>query len=303
MSKSLRQRTSRTEIHSRVTAQIVTQLEQGVRPWIKPWNSSNTAGRITRPLRHNGQPYNGINVLMLWSAAEAHGFSAPFWLTFQQALELGGHVRKGERGSPVIYAATFTKPGQTPDGGETPQEISFLKEYTVFNAEQCCGLPHHFQAQAAPPVDHIRRIEHAEAFFRHTGADIRIGGNQAFYALVSDHIQMPPLETFRDSEAHAATLGHEMTHWTRSPTRLQRNFYRQRWGDAGYAMEELVAELGSAFLCADLAITPEVRDDHASYIDSWLQVLKNDQQAVFSAASHASKAVEYLHALQPQAET
>jgi antirestriction protein ArdC len=115
-----------------------------------------------------------------------------------------------------------------------------------------------------------------------------------------DYVRMPPFETFRDAESHAATLAHELTHWTRHPLRLNREFGRKRWGDQGYAMEELVAELGAAFLCADLAITPEVRDDHASYIESWLKVLKDDKRAVFTAASHASKAVEFLHGLQPQ---
>lgn len=119
-------------------------------------------------------------------------------------------------------------------------------------------------------------------------------------ALESDYVRMPPFETFRDAESHAATLAHELTHWTRHPSRLNRDFGRKKFADEGYAMEELVAELGSAFLCADLQITPEVREDHASYIESWLKVLKEDKRAVFSAASHASKAVDFLHGLQPQ---
>jgi antirestriction protein ArdC len=292
--------TTRVDVYTRVTSHIVDELERGVRPWFKPWNAENAAGRITRPLRHNAQPYNGINILMLWASAEMQGYSCPFWLTFQQAKELGGHVKKGEHGSPVVYASTFKKKEQAEDGKETEEEIPFLKEYTVFNAEQCEGLPKHFYALAEPPKETLERIERAETFFRCTKADIRTGGNRAYYAIGEDYVQMPPFETFRDAESHAATLAHELTHWTRHASRLARDFGRKSWGDEGYAMEELVAELGSAFLCADLAITPEVRDDHASYIDNWLKVLKADKRAVFTAASHASKAAEYLHGLQPQ---
>jgi antirestriction protein ArdC len=147
----------------------------------------------------------------------------------------------------------------------------------------------------------LERIEHAEAFFAHIKAEIRTGGNRAYYAMEPDYVQMPPFETFRDAESHAATLAHELTHWTRHPSRLNREFGRKKWGDEGYAMEELVAELASAFICADLAITPEVREDHAAYIANWLTVLKDDKRAVFTAASHASKAVDFLHGLQPQA--
>jgi antirestriction protein ArdC len=251
-------------------------------------------------LRHNGQAYKGINILMLWASAELQGFLSPFWLTFQQAKELGGFVRKGEHGSPVVYASTFKKKEQGDDGQETEEEIPFLKEYTVFCAEQCEGLPQHFYATVEAPKETLQRIERAETFFANTKADIRTGGNRAYYAIDADYVRMPPFETFRDAESHAGTLAHELTHWTRHPSRLDRDFGRKRWGDEGYAMEELVAELGSAFLCADLQITPEVREDHASYIDSWLKVLKEDKRAVFSAASHASKAVDFLHSLQPQ---
>ena len=221
-------------------------------------------------------------------------------MTFQQAKELGGFVKKGEHGSPVVYASTFKKKEQAETGEEIEAEIPFLKEYTVFNASQCEGLPEQYYALAEPKEAIPERIERADQFFANTKADIRTGGNRAFYAIGSDHVQMPPFETFRDAESHAATLAHELTHWTRHESRLNRDFGRKRWGDEGYAMEELVAELSSAFLCADLQITPEIREDHASYIDSWLEVLRQDKRAVFTAASHASKAVDFLHGLQPQ---
>jgi antirestriction protein ArdC len=291
---------TRIDVYTRVTDRIVSQLEQGLRPWLKPWSAEHAAGRITRPLRHNGTPYKGINILMLWASAEEQGYVSPFWLTYRQAQELGGHVKKGEHGSSVVYANTFKKTETADDGSETEQEIAYLKEYTVFCADQCEGLPAHFNQLVEAPKETLERIDRAEAFFANTKADIRYGGNRAYYAIDADYVRLPPFETFRDAESHSATLAHELTHWTRHASRLDRDLGRKKWGDEGYAMEELVAELGSAFLCADLQITPELREDHAAYVASWLKVLKEDKRAVFAAASHASKAVDFLHALQPQ---
>jgi antirestriction protein ArdC len=291
--------TQRGDVYSRITNRIVEQLEQGVRPWMKPWHAEHAAGRITRPLRHNGQRYSGVNVINLWMTAEMSGYVSPFWLTFRQVKELGGFVRKGEHGADVVYASTFKKTAENEQGEEIEAEIPFLKAYTVFCADQCDGLPPHFYQLAEQPKEKLERIEQAEAFFSNTKADIRIGGNRAYYAISEDYVKMPPFETFKDAESHAATLAHELTHWTRHESRLNRDFGRKRFGDEGYAVEELVAELGAAYLCADLGITPEVREDHAAYIENWLKVLKNDKRAIFAAASHASKATEYLHSLQP----
>jgi antirestriction protein ArdC len=239
---------------------------------------------------------------MLWASAEEQGFECPLWLTFQQAKELGGNVKKGEHGSPVVYANTFKKTETNDAGEELEQEIPFLKQYTVFNALQCEGLPAHFYALAQAPNNDIERIPHAEQFVANTKADIRTGGNQAFYTQTGDYIQMPPLVSFQSAESYVSTLVHELTHWTKHPARLDRDLGRKRFGDAGYAMEELVAELGASFLCADLNITPEVMPDHASYLDHWLQVLKQDKRAIFSAASLATRAADYLHGLQPNAD-
>jgi antirestriction protein ArdC len=253
-------------------------------------------------LRFNGAPYSGINVVMLWSEAVDRGYSAPIWMTFRQAGELGGHVRKGEHGSSVVYASTFKKSEQDAETGEDiERDIPFMKGYTVFNVEQIEGLPDHYYATAAAPaLSAEERIAELEAFFAHTGAQVRHGGNRAYYAPGPDHIQMPHFEFFEDRESYYSTLGHETTHWTRHSSRLDRDFGRKRYGDEGYAMEELVAELGSAFLSADLGLTPEVRADHAAYIGSWIKVLKNDKRAVFTAAAHAQKATNFLHDLQPQ---
>lgn len=290
-----------TDIYQRVTDQIVAELEKGVRPWFRPWNAEHAAGRITRPLRANGIPYRGINVLMLWGAATAQGFAAPLWLTYKQAQELGGQVRKGEKGSLVVYANTISKTEQDEATGEDlEREIPFMKGYTVFNAEQVDGLPAHFYAVQEPALDPMARIEKAEAFFAATGAEIREGGDRAYYTATSDHVQMPPFVAFKEPEAYYATLAHEVCHWTKAPQRLGRDFGRKRWGDEGYAMEELVAELGAAFVCADLDLTPQPRAEHASYIASWLKALKDDKRAIFSAAAHAQRAADFLNGLQPQ---
>ena len=294
--------TKRQDVYMRVTDKIVASLEQGVRPWTKPWSGENAAGRITRPLRHNGVPYSGINILMLWASAVEQGFGSPSWMTFKQALELDAHVRKGEKGSLVVYANSVTKTDKNDAGEEIEREIHFLKGYTVFNVEQIEGLPEQYYVKPEPKLNPVQRIEHAEGFFAATKADIRYRGGQAYYAQEPDYIQMPPIEAFTDAESFYATLAHETVHWTKHPTRLERDFGRKAWGDEGYAREELVAELGAAFLCADLELTPEVREDHASYIGHWLNVMKQDNRAIFTAAAHAQRAVDYLHRLQPEAK-
>jgi antirestriction protein ArdC len=294
----------RHDVYEKITGRIVEALEKGVRPWLQPWSAEHAAGRITRPLRSNGIPYQGINVIMLWSEAVSKGYGAPVWMTFRQAMELGAHVRKGEQGSLVVYASSVTRRETDEDSGEeSEREIPFLKSYMVFNVEQIEGLPEHYYSKAQAVTDALPRIAQTECFFAATGADIRHGGGRAYYSVSSDHVQMPPFESFRDTETYYAVLAHEMTHWTRHPARLDRDFGRKRWGDEGYAMEELVAEMGSAFVSAELGLTPEVRDDHAAYIASWLKVLKDDKRAVFAAASHAQRAADFLRGLQRQAKS
>ena len=291
---------TRSDVYQRITDALTQQLEQGTRPWMKPWNAEHLAGRITRPLRHNGTPYRGINTLMLWLTAVERGYSAPIWMTYKQASELGAHVRKGEKGTPVAYADTITK---TDKETQEEHEIWFMKQYTVFNVEQIEGLPAHFYATAAPCIAPDARIEHAEAFFRATGARIGHGGNRAYYRISEDVVQMPPFESFKDPESYYSTLAHECVHWTRHNSRLDRSFDQKRFGDEGYAREELVAEIGSAFLAADLGLYLEPREDHAAYLQSWLAILKHDKRAIFVAASHAQKAADYLQQLQPREET
>jgi antirestriction protein ArdC len=285
------------DIYQIITDKIVHQLEQGVRPWHQPWSAGHLEGRISLPLRHNGVPYRGVNVLALWMEGLAKGYAAARWMTFKQALELGGCVRKGEHGTLTVYADSIRR---MEEGQEEPTEIKFLKGYTVFNVEQIDGLPASYYDRPSAPSGGLKTIAHAEAFFRWTGACIKHGGGEACYVLLTDTIHMPRLDTFRDAESYYATLAHECTHWTRHPMRLARTFGRKRFGDEGYAMEELVAELGSAFVCAELDLAPETREDHASYIANWPQVLKNDTRAIFMAASHAQRAADFLIHLQPR---
>lgn len=298
----------RQDVYTRITTSIVNALERGTRPWVRPWTAEHAAGPITRPLRHDGTPYRGINVLSLWATAMERHYVAPIWMTYRQAIELGGHVRKGEKAAPVVYANTLTKSDTDPaTGGDVERAIWFLKGYAVFNIEQIDGLPPHYlelaepEPRLAPPV----RIARADAFFAATGAVINHGGGRAFYRPSTDSIQMPPLQAFRDDESYYATLAHEITHWTGHESRLARDFTPpaedgaapagKRFDSPGYAMEELVAELGAAFLCADLSLSLEPRSDHADYIAHWLEILKNDNRAVFAAASHAQRAADFLN--------
>ncbi len=289
----------KADVYERITNQIVAELEKGVRPWLKPWNAEHSAGRITRPLRGNGIPYRGINVVMLWSEAMEKGYAAPIWMTFKQAIELKACVRKGEKGSLVVYADKITRTETDAATGEENEfAIPFMKGYTVFNVEQIDGLPEHFYGKPEPRTDAVPRIERADSFFAATGATVVHGGSRACYIPSTDTVHMPCIDFFRDAESYYATRAHETTHWTKHTSRLNREFGRKRFGDEGYAMEELVAELGSAFLSADLDLTPEIRDDHSSYLASWLKVLKNDKRAIFTAASYAQRAVDFLNGFQ-----
>jgi antirestriction protein ArdC len=288
--------TERKDVYSRITAQIVEHLEKGVRPWIRPWNAEHAAGRITRPLRHNGQPYSGINILSLWMSALAQNFAAPIWMTYRQASELNAHVKKGEKGSLVVYANAITRTERDDKTGQDGErEIPYMKGYTVFNVEQIEGLPEIFYAKAVPTLDSVARIDRAEKFFANLGATIKHGGTRAYYAQELDYVQMPPFEAFRDSESYYSILAHELAQWTKHPQRLDRDLGRKSWGDEGYSREELVAELRSAFLCADLELHQEASEENAAYIATWLEVLKHDHRAIFAAAAHAQKAADYLN--------
>ena len=291
------------DIYTRVTNKIIADLEKGNLTWFKPWRSKDFGGCVSLPLRSDGQPYQGINVLTLWGTAVDKGYNRPVWMTFNKAKEFGGQVKKGEKGTLVVYANTFEKSEVNDKGEETTSTIPFLKGYTVFNVEQINGLPEKFYETPSRLEDTRARMEAVEKFISDTKAIIQHGGNKAFYTPTHDAIKMPPSQSFRDIESYYATLAHELTHWTSHFSRLDREFGQKRFGDHGYAMEELVAEIGAAFLCAALGITPETREDHAAYIQSWLKVLKKDKRAIFTAASHAQRAADYLHGLSTSLES
>ena len=293
---------NRKDVYTRVTDRIIADLEKGVRTWLKPWSAEHTAGKISRPLRHNGIPYQGMNILLLWGEALEKGYVAPIWLTYKQAQEFGGQVRKGERGSLVVYANKLTRTETGENGEDVERQIPFMKGYSVFNVEQVDGLPAHYYAKPENPLPLSERLDHAERFLTNTGAEIRHGGNRAYYSPAQDAVQMPPFEAFKDKESYYATILHELTHWTSHKSRLDRSFNAKRFGDNGYAREELVAELGAAFLSADLGITPEIREDHAAYIGHWLKTLQEDSRAIFSAAAHAQRAADFLQGLQGKEE-
>jgi antirestriction protein ArdC len=279
-----------TDTYQVITDQIVKLLETGVRPWSRSWGGSEVA---LRPLRVTGQPYRGINVLVLWMTAQANGYTNSTWMTFNQAKELGANVRKGEHGAQIIYYTTRV----VNEGTEDEQKYPMLRTFTVFNCDQIENLPEKFLVKAEPiiAVAKNERIPHVEAFFNALPIEVKHGGVKAFHNPQTRRIQMPNFEDFFTPEAYYTTRYHESIHWTRHKDALDRNFGQARYGDDGYAMEELVAELGAAYGSADLGLINHPREYHANYIASWLKVLKNDKRAIFTAASHAEKAVKHLH--------
>ncbi|HYE51048.1 MAG TPA: zincin-like metallopeptidase domain-containing protein [Azospirillaceae bacterium] len=276
----------------RVLATVLDQLARGVRPWHQPWSPGTLAARAGLPLRACGRPYQGLNIVLLWMAQATLGVSGRTWMTRHRAGLLGASVRPGERSATVIYAAP--RPARPGDPGAARWMIRL---YDVFNTDSIDGLPARFHQPAPAVTPGPARIAAAEAFVRATGATIRLGGTRAYYALGPDHIAVPELACFRSAGSYYATLAHELVHWTRHPSRLDRDLGRRRFGDAGYAREELVAELGAAFLCAELGLEPEVRQDHAAYLATWLALLRHDPRELLGAAGHAQRAVDHLTGL------
>ncbi|QVM86474.1 ArdC family protein [Novosphingobium decolorationis] len=287
----------RADVYEEVTNQIIAMLKEGTRPWSPRWAS----GLASLPRRHEGTAYRGINILLLWTAAMTRGYANPYWMTYRQAAELGGQVRKGEKGNLVVHAGTFTpKDGETgepvtnSEGEETTRK--FLKRYVVFNVEQIDGLD--MSRYPAPAVEMKNRDERDteldEAFARWP-VPYAEGGSNAFYDPAADRIQMPAFADFESGNAFYATLAHEAVHSAGSAKRLARETLR----DYGKALEiraeeELIAEIGAAMLCAQLGMEPTEREDHAAYVASWLTALRNDKRVIFRAASAAQAASEMI---------
>ena len=303
MTRTRKERT-RGDLYEEVTARIIRQMEEGTVPWVQPWTSKG-AGGPALGLPQNAatrRAYSGINILLLWGAAQEQGRESQLWLTFKQALALGGAVRKGEKGTPVVYADRFipeSEKQKAEQSGEAAREVPFLKRYTVFHVNQCDGLPDDAVTSRAPLPP--RQIEpEAERLIQATGADVRVGGDRAYYVPSKDFIQVPPQAAFRDPINYYRTCFHELGHWTGHAARLARDL-TTRFGTKDYAREELVAEMASAFLCAEMGIVPTVR--HADYLANWLAVLREDKRAIFRAASLASRAADFVLAFRTPQET
>jgi antirestriction protein ArdC len=279
------------DLYSEVSARIIAELEAGAVPWIKPWSA--TAGANTPCNAATNRPYSGCNVVLLWMAANA-GYRTPRYLTFKQASELGGNVRKGEHGTKVYFVKQLQVTDRDSEEGET-RIVPMMREYTVFNVDQCENLPASINTGKPMRVRNPdTRDELADDFLLATGADIREGHGEAYYVPSHDFISMPAFVAFKGADHFYNVAFHELTHWTGHKSRLNRDL-KHRFGERAYAAEELVAELGAAFLCAEFGFDGDVRN--AGYIATWIVLLKADKRAFFTACSRASKVADYLRGL------
>lgn len=286
----------RFDVHQAVTDRIIKIMEQGVRPWVHPWMRAGQGAAF--PKRHNGERYNGMNVLLLWATAMEMGYRSPFWMTFRQAKEYGASVRKGESGTMVIKYGTLLKDGEGASipaalADEETRLVKYLRAYKVFNAEQIEGLPDQFHpaddspaidAQAAPILDF-------ETYFGEVGAKIITRSTNPCYVPALDEIRMPPIGEFSSSISYYSTLSHELTHWASVPKRL--NIESKRKGREGYAFNELCAELSAVFIMGDLGVVADIGNS-AAYLESWLEALRSDKRFIFEAAGLAQRAAAYI---------
>lgn len=308
-------RAPKIDVHEAITAKIVAAIEAGAGAFEMPWHRPGVAFTIPKNALTT-KPYNGSNILSLWIDADDKKFEHQVWATYKQWEEIGAQVRKGEKGSLIVkYGEWVPKDRREQDQGAKPDDDEdngkrlYAKPAWVFNVGQVDGYE---IAPSVPRADLTQRLDHVDAFIAATGAEFRAGGQRAFYRHrdskgEGDFIQLPERNLFTGTatstptEAYESTRLHELTHWCGAEHRLNRKF-GERFGDKAYAFEELVAELSAAFLCAGLEITNSPRLDHAQYLTHWLDVLKGDTKAIFTAASLATRAVDYLHALQPKSE-
>jgi antirestriction protein ArdC len=281
------------DLYDSVTRSIIASLETGVAPWTRPWK----LGRNTGIMPHNGatnRPYSGINVMILWAEREEKGYTTSNWMTYRQALVLGGQVRGGEQATIIVFTKRITYKDKETE--EEKKKVGMLRTYAVFNADQIDGLPQEAQVE----ISHFTRIAQAELFIQTTKADIRLGGNKACYVPSLDFIALPPQKQFRSVEHFYATNLHELAHWSGHKSRVDRDLSK-RFGTKTYAAEELVAEPSAAFLCGHLNIPGELR--HADYIATWIALLKEDDRAIFTAASKAASVADYLRAFSEPEQT
>lgn len=283
------------DLYAEITGSIISRLEAGTLPWRCDWHRAGGASPFgPLPRRANGETYRGINVLLLWAAGADQGFTASRWMTFKQALELGGNVRKGERGSSIVFFKQLERTATNAKTGEDEEIlVPMMRGYTVFNVEQIEGLSADYYPAPFVPTDPIERDHRAESALRSCGATIREQGDKAFYAPHLDLVNMPDFARFTSTGGFLATLAHELCHWTGHKSRLDRNM-KGRFGSNDYAFEELVAEIGAAFVGAQLGIVGDHIDNHAAYLAHWLEVLAQDKRAIFKAASLAQAAADLV---------
>ena len=291
----------RQDVYERVNNRIVEMLEAGIGICDQLW----ARGPQQLPKRWNGEPYRGVNCILLWCDMMERGFSVPIYMTYKQAQELGGQVQKGAKSAFSVYADKITKMETDAKGEEVERHIPFLKSYAVFPVELIDGLPARFYAKPEAPklLELPNRLMAVDAFVRNAGAKVEERGDRAFYSPGRDLIVMPPYERFKDREAFASVLLHETVHFTGHESRLNRPMKDYGTDIVARAEEEIVAEVGSAFLCATLEITPDTRPDHAAYVASWLKAVKSDKRYFVRGAAAAQKAADYLYSLQPAAVT
>lgn len=273
-----------SNLYDEVTSKIIDELEKGAAPWVKPWQADTTADRNIV----SGKPYRGINRLLLGMSSMARGFQSPIWATYKQWQEQGAQVQKGEKATNIVFFKPIA--GKTNEAGENEAGYCVIRGYAVFNATQT-NLPARL---FEPPAVEFNPVPECEQFILDTGANITHGGDAAFYAPSQDCIRMPHKSAFDAPSSYYATAFHELTHWTGSDRRLDRNL-TGKFGNPAYAFEELVAEIGAAYLCADYRVQGELR--HAGYIGHWLKACRDDNKAIFRAAAMAQKAADYLQSI------
>ena len=292
-----RSRTSKFDASEAITNELIHIIERGVLPWRKPW----TAGGSARPLRHNSEPYQGVNNFLLTMRTVMAGYTSPFWMTVPQANTLGAKIRKGERSSVVVYYGQSHKQvegdnGAEDDSSEEARVFPFQKSYRVFNADQIEGLPDAFYPDACSIPDHTLSapIEHMQAFFDAIDITTVFGGTEARYNPPVDKVFMPSIERFKNPLNFYGVWAHELAHATKAPHRLNRDYGLSRFGNTAYSREEIVAELTSCFLGQELGFTAHTLELNASYLYHWLRVLRSDKTAIFKHAADAQKACDYL---------
>lgn len=289
---------NRADVYQDITDQMIAMIEAGTRPWSKSWNGA-AAPNIA--LRSTGVPYRGINILSLWVASMTKGYASRHWLTFKQALALGGCVRKGEKGSTVVYANKIVVgdskggEGANEQSGDGQRQVAFLKRYTVFNAEQIDGIEAQYPTPAAiiTATNPDDRDAELDTLFGRVPVTVRHQGAQPYYQPSGDHVVMPHFADFHTSDDYYSTLAHELCHASGHQDRLARPTLLSTKRE-DYAREELVAELGAAFVSGAIGIKLHDREDHAAYLSSWLQALRNDKRCIFTAARQAQDAADWL---------